>query len=58
MLDLMLPKSTGGIISEFQIPLLRRTAVCYKQTNGSDKVLFDLAIEERNLFEPLLRHKV
>ncbi|MEG4455668.1 tetratricopeptide repeat protein [Microcoleus sp. N9_A1] len=43
---------------EFQIPIrLLKAAVRYKETKGDRRVLLELAIEERNLLEPLVSTK-
>ena len=43
---------------EFQIPIrLLNAAVRYKETKGDRRVLLELAIEERNLLEPLVSTK-
>ena len=43
---------------QFKIPMrLLNAAVCYKETKGDRRVLLKLAIEERNLLEPLVSIK-
>ncbi|MEG3929324.1 tetratricopeptide repeat protein [Microcoleus sp. D3_18a_C4] len=43
---------------QFQIPIrLLNAAVRYKETKGDRRVLLELAIEERNLLEPLVSRK-
>ncbi|MEG4394058.1 tetratricopeptide repeat protein [Microcoleus sp. BROC3] len=49
---------TSNYDEQFKIPIrLLDAAVCYKETKGDRRVLLKLAIEERNLLEPLVSTK-
>ena len=49
---------TSNYDEQFKIPIrLLDAAVRYKETKGDRRVLLELAIEERNLLEPLVSTK-